>query len=72
LGTTLTVALIETVMSRGNAGAPAAFAAAQSFAFFSLVPLAALAIVVTLVGRKLAIDSGVRAQDDRDRAGDDA
>lgn len=72
LGTTLTVALIETVMSRGNADAPAAFAAAQSFAFFSLVPLAALAIVVTLVGRKLSIDSGVRAQDDRDRAGDDA
>jgi EmrB/QacA subfamily drug resistance transporter len=72
LGTTLTVALIETVMAQKNADAPAAFAAAQSFAFYALAPLAALALLVALVGRRLALDSSVRAQDDRDGAGDHA
>lgn len=71
LGTTLTVALIETLMAESNAAAPAAFAGAQRSAFFTLVPLAAVALVIALAGRKLATKS-VRAQDDRDGAGDHA
>jgi hypothetical protein len=71
LGTTLTVALIETLMSETGSETPAAFAAAQSFAFYILVPLAAVALGIALAGRKLAPKS-VRAQDDRDGAGDDA
>jgi EmrB/QacA subfamily drug resistance transporter len=57
LGTTLTVALIETLMSESNAVASAAFADAQSFAFFALVPLAAVALVITLAGRKFSTQS---------------
>jgi EmrB/QacA subfamily drug resistance transporter len=72
LGTTLTVSMIETLMAESNAAAPAAFADAQRFAFFTLVPLAAVALVATLAGRKLAKKSGVRAQDDRDGSGDHA
>jgi hypothetical protein len=71
LGTTLTVALIETLMAESNAATPAAFADAQRFAFFTLVPLAAIALGIALAGRKLATKS-VRAQDDRDGAGDHA
>jgi EmrB/QacA subfamily drug resistance transporter len=72
LGTTLTVALIETLMSGKDTGAAADFAAAQSFAFSALVPLAALALAVTLIGSKVSARSGVRAQDDRDGSGDHA
>jgi MFS family permease len=71
LGTTLTVAQIETLMSQAGSVAPAAFADAQRFAFFTLVPLAAVALGIALAGRKLAGKS-VRAQDDRDGAGDHA
>jgi EmrB/QacA subfamily drug resistance transporter len=59
LGTTLTVALIETIMSGKDAGASADFAAAQSFAFSMLVPLAALALAVTLAGRRAPVRSRV-------------
>jgi EmrB/QacA subfamily drug resistance transporter len=72
LGTTLTVALIETLMSGVGSEVPAAFAASQSLAFSALVPLAAVALVITLVGRKLSMKSGMRTQYDRDGAGDDA
>jgi EmrB/QacA subfamily drug resistance transporter len=59
LGTTLTVALIETVMAGTGASTPASFAAAQSFAFFMLAPLAALALSVTLIGRRSSVRSRV-------------
>jgi EmrB/QacA subfamily drug resistance transporter len=72
LGTTLTVALIETLMAGRDGGTPANFAAAQSFAFSALVPLAGLALAVTFVGRKVPAQSAVRAQNDRNGAGDHA
>jgi len=71
LGTTLTVALIETLMSESATAAPAAFAGAQRVAFITLAPLAAIALAIALAGRKIGTKS-VRAQDDRDGAGDHA
>lgn len=53
LGTTLTVALIETVQAASGA-TPAGFAAAQRFAFTMLIPVAALALVTALIGRRMA------------------
>ncbi|HEY2987777.1 MAG TPA: MFS transporter [Candidatus Binatia bacterium] len=72
LGTTLTVALIETRMFGGGTDTSANFAAAQSFAFAALVPLAAIALAVTLIERKGSTQSTVRAQNDRNGAGDHA
>lgn len=48
LGTTITVALIETTMSKNQAQDPASFASAQQFAFSALLPLAALALLISL------------------------
>jgi EmrB/QacA subfamily drug resistance transporter len=70
LGTTAAVALIETRMAAEGGFSPAVFAAAQSFAFSMMVPLAALALMSALMGRRLVARS--RVQDDRDRARDDA
>ena len=60
LGTTLTVASIETVMAGAGGETPAAFAAAQSFTFSLLAPVAGLALVITLVGRKISEKSEIR------------
>jgi MFS family permease len=62
LGTTLTVALIETVMAEHN-GDGAGFAGAQRFAFSMLVPLAGAALVIALIGRKLP-QKGSRVEND--------
>jgi len=52
LGTTLAVALAE-FSKKGRLGADAAaFAYDQQFAFSSLLPLAALAVLVTLLGKR--------------------
>ncbi len=71
LGTTLSVALIETLMSHDEV-TPHAFTAAQGVAFAALVPLAALALVVALYGRRPSKDSGVSAQENRNSTGDHA
>lgn len=57
LGTTAAVALIETSTSGRSDFSPAAFTAAQSFAFAMMIPLAALALVSALIGRKLVAGS---------------
>ena len=52
LGTTVAVALVEVAKkSRINADV-LGFAYDQQFAFSSLMPLAALAVVVTLIGKR--------------------
>jgi hypothetical protein len=53
LGTTVAVALIETGMAAHGDFSPQAFAEAQGFAFAMMVPLAAVALVSALVGRRL-------------------
>jgi hypothetical protein len=70
LGTTGAVALIESRMAAENGFSPAAFAAAQSFAFAMMMPLAGIALVSAIVGRRLVARSGI--QDDGDGSGDDA
>lgn len=70
LGTTAAVALIESRMPEPDGFSPAAFAAAQSFAFAMMMPLAAVALVSAVVGRRLVTRSGI--QDDGDGPGDDA
>ncbi len=67
LGTTLTVALIETAMARAGGATPASFAAAQSLAFSILAPLAGVALGISLIGRRSSARS--RVDDDRDGAG---
>lgn len=54
LGTTLAVALIETALPAGDAGEPAGFSSGQQFAFSVLLPLAALALLISLRGGKKA------------------
>jgi EmrB/QacA subfamily drug resistance transporter len=68
LGTTAAVALIESRMQDGFS--PTAFTAAQSFAFAMMMPLAGIALVSAVVGRRLVTRSGI--QDHGDGAGDDA
>lgn len=68
LGTTLTVALIETARAGKSGAGAAAFTDAQSFAFSLLAPLAAFALVVALFGRKL---SRARSRVEDDRGGAD-
>lgn len=48
LGTTIAVALIEATLSGRETQDPASFAPAQQFAFSALLPLAALALLVSL------------------------
>ena len=52
LGTTVAVALAEVAKKNTITGAAADFAAQQQFAFSLLLPLAALAVLVTLVGKR--------------------
>jgi EmrB/QacA subfamily drug resistance transporter len=52
LGTTVAVALAELAGTSRITGNAAAFAHDQQFAFFWLVPLAALAVLVTLLGKR--------------------
>jgi EmrB/QacA subfamily drug resistance transporter len=51
LGTTIAVALAEAKKNRLS-GDAAGFAYDQQFAFFSLLPLAALAVIVTMMGKR--------------------
>lgn len=52
LGTTVAVALAEVAKKNTITGDAAGFAAQQQFAFSLLLPLAALAVLVTLVGKR--------------------
>jgi EmrB/QacA subfamily drug resistance transporter len=52
LGTALAVALTEASRQSRNSGDAAAFAYDQQFAFSSLLPLAALAVLVSIVGKR--------------------
>jgi hypothetical protein len=52
LGTTIAVALTEAAKKSRMSGDAAGFAYDQQFAFSSLLPLAALAILVTMVGKR--------------------
>jgi EmrB/QacA subfamily drug resistance transporter len=52
LGTTLAVALAEVAKKNRLSGDVAGFAYDQQFAFFSLLPLAALAVMVTMMGKR--------------------
>lgn len=51
LGTTIAVAMIEATMSGKGAQDPGSFAAGQQFAFSALLPLAALALLISLKGK---------------------
>ncbi len=51
LGTTIAVALIEANMSGKGIQDPVSFAAGQQFAFSVLLPLAAVALLISLGGR---------------------
>ncbi|HTM07329.1 MAG TPA: MFS transporter [Verrucomicrobiae bacterium] len=57
LGTTAAVALIETSTSGRSDFSGEAFTTAQSFAFAMMIPLAALALVSALIGRRLVAES---------------
>jgi hypothetical protein len=52
LGTTVAVALAELARTSRISGNAAAFAYDQQFAFSWLLPLAALAVLVTLLGKR--------------------
>ncbi len=52
LGTTAAVALAEVAKKSRISADAAGFAYGQQFAFSSLVPLAALAVLVTMVGKR--------------------
>jgi hypothetical protein len=52
LGTTVAVALVEVAKKNRISADAAGFAYDQQFAFSSLVPLAALAVFVTLLGKR--------------------
>ena len=52
LGTTIAVALAEVAKKNRLSGDAAGFAYDQQFAFFSLLPLAALAVMVTMMGKR--------------------
>lgn len=70
LGTTAAVALIESRMAAETGFSPAAFAAAQSFAFAMMMPLAGIALASAVLGRRLVARSGI--QDHGDGSADDA
>lgn len=54
LGTTIAVALTEAAMPGRELQEPGNFAAGQQFAFFTLLPLGVIALLISLVGSKSA------------------
>ena len=54
LGTTIVVALTEAAMPSRELQDPGNFAAGQQFAFFTLLPLGVIALLISLVGSKSA------------------